>query len=110
MTGTGGPTLRAYDRKGAGYAGLATCGSVWVCPCCASKIAARRAEELADVMAAAHRAGGSAFPMTLTMRQDAGQRLGELWEAVSAAWGSVIAGRAWSEDQAGMLGWARVSR
>ena len=108
ITGTGGPTLRVSGTRGAGYAGLATCGSVWACPPCAAKIAARRAEELADVMAAVHRSGGSAYLVTLTMRHHKGQRLATLWDAVSAAWSAVTTGRAWTEDQAGMLGWARV--
>jgi len=108
ITGTGGPTLRVSGTRGAGYAGLATCGSVWACPPCAAKIAARRAEELADVMAAVHRSGGSAYLLTLTMRHHKGQRLASLWDAITAAWSAVTTGRAWMEDQAGMLGWARV--
>ena len=108
LTGTGGPTLRVSGRRGAGYAGLTTCGSVWACPCCAAKIAAARAGELADVMAAVHAAGGSAYLVTYTLRHHRGHRLAELWDAVSAAWGAVTTGKAWVADQVGMLGWARV--
>lgn len=108
ITGTGGPTLRVSDTRGAGYAGLATCGSVWSCPCCAAKIAAHRAVEVADVMAAVHAAGGSAYLVTLTMRHHAGQALDVLWDACSAAWGAVTSGKAWVADQAGLLGWCRV--
>ena len=108
ITGTGGPTLRVSGTRGAGYAGLSTCGSVWACPCCAAKIAAARAAELADVMAAVHAAGGSAYLVTLTMRHHAGQRLATLWDACSAAWDAVRSGKGWVADQVGMLGWCRV--
>lgn len=108
VTGTGGPTLRVSGDRGAGYAGLSTCGSVWSCPVCAAKIASVRAGELADVMAAIHAAGGTAYLVTYTMRHHRGQRLVDLWDAVSAAWSAVTTGRAWVEDQAGMLGWART--
>ncbi|MHC1559898.1 protein rep [Actinomycetospora sp. C-140] len=81
---------------------------MWACPCCAAKIASRRAEELADVMAAVHRSGGCAYLVTYTMRHHQGQRLATLWDAVSAAWGAVTSGKAWVADQRGMLGWARV--
>lgn len=93
---TGGPTLRLSAKRGAGYAGLSTCGSVWACPCCPAKIASRRAEELADVMAAVHRSGGCAYLVTYTMRHHQGRRLTTLWDAVSAAWGAVTSGKAWA--------------
>jgi replication protein len=94
----------------AGYAGLVTCGSTWVCPTCASKIAARRADELSTVMRTVLTAGGSASLITLTMRHHAGHKLAELWQALSAAWHGVISGKQWIADQelGGILGWVRV--
>ncbi|GAA4881457.1 hypothetical protein [Actinomycetospora straminea] len=62
--------------RSAAYGGLTTCGSVWVCPVCAAKIATRRADDLATVMRAVDEAGGSAFMLTLTMRHDRRDRLG----------------------------------
>lgn len=45
-----GPTLAVTENgdgtRTAGYGGLATCGSVWVCPQCAAKIVPGRADEL----------------------------------------------------------------
>jgi hypothetical protein len=43
---------------------------------CAAKVAAKRAEELAAVLDAVHAAGGSAFMLTMTIRHNAGDRLG----------------------------------
>lgn len=113
VTGVGGPTVRLSNvggRRVAGYAGLATCGSVWACPVCAAKVAAERAEELRQVMRAVLEAGGSASLMTFTMRHDRRDRLRDCWDAVSYAWSRVTSGKQWQTGQVegGMLGWARV--
>jgi Replication protein len=113
VNGLGGPILRitgAGEDRVAGYAGLVTCGSVWACPVCAGKIAARRAEELSQVMRAVLTAGGSASLITLTMRHHAGHQLKDLWQALSSAWKGVISGKQWTQDQelGGLLGWVRV--
>src|SRR4051795_6089819 len=113
VNGLGGPILRISgegDERIAGYAGLVTCGSVWACPCCSAKIAARRAEELSKVMRTVLTSGGSASLITLTMRHHQGHRLKDLWQALSAAWHGVISGKQWIADQelGGLLGWVRV--
>jgi Replication protein len=113
VNGLGGPLLRVSGADGdrvAGYAGLVTCGSTWACPCCAAKIAARRAEELSQVMRTVLTSGGSASLITLTMRHHSGHRLTDLWEALSSAWRGVISGKQWIADQGlgGLLGWVRV--
>ena len=113
VNGLGGPILRISgegEERIAGYAGLVTCGSVWACPCCSAKIAARRGEELAKVMRRVLTAGGSASLITLTMRHHSGHRLKDLWQALSAAWHGVISGKQWLADQelGGLLGWVRV--
>jgi hypothetical protein len=113
VTGFGGPILRVSGADGervAGYAGLVTCGSTWACPTCASKISARRAEELSQVMRTVLTAGGSASLITLTMRHHTGHRLRDLWRALSSAWRGAISGKQWIADQefGGLLGWVRV--
>jgi hypothetical protein len=94
----------------AGYAGVATCGSVWCCPSCAAKIAARRAEDLSTVMRKVLETGGSASLITFTVRHHKGQQLAALWEAISEAWGNVTSGAQWLADQAvgGMRGWVKA--
>lgn len=112
VSGTGGPVLRMSEGppRIAGYAGLSTCGSVWVCPVCAAKIAARRAEELALLMRRVLHDGGSASMITLTMRHHPGQSLAQCWAAAAYAWSRVTSGQQWIADQAvgDMRGWVRA--
>ncbi|MCW0214394.1 MAG: protein rep [Pseudonocardia sp.] len=120
-TGTGGPTLKITEYRAAGapsspttrvagYAGLTTCGSVWVCPVCAAKVAARRSDELATVIRHVLDGGGSASLVTLTMRHHAGLKLRDCWDALGYAWSRVTSGKAWQADQdmGDLLGWVKV--
>ena len=70
--------MRHGPRRGAGYAGLSTCASVWACPCCAARIAARRAAELVAVRTAVRLMGGTAYLVTLTVRHHKGHWLDRL--------------------------------
>jgi hypothetical protein len=113
VNGLGGPILRVSGEGSecvAGYAGLVTCGSTWACPVCAAKIAARRADELSQVMRTVLTGGGSASLITLTMRHHSGHQLKDLWHALSSAWRGAISGKQWLADQelGGLLGWVRV--
>lgn len=112
-TGVGGAVLRVSDGsdgRRAGLAGLQSCGSVWACPVCARRICAERSADLRRVLEAVAAADGSAMLVTFTMRHHAAQRLTALWEALSAAWGAVTSGRAWTSEQEryGVLGWVRT--
>lgn len=109
VTTSGGPVLRVSGTS-AGYAGVATCGSVWCCPSCAAKVAASRAEDLAAVMRKVLESGGSASLMTFTVRHHQGQSLKELWDGVGYAWSKVTSGAGWLDDQqvGGMRGWVRA--
>lgn len=87
-------------REGvAGLAGLCTCGSVWACPVCNSKVMARRAVEIGAIVGGAQALGLSVGMVTLTMRHFAGQRLADLWDGVAAAWRSVVSGKAFDIDK-----------
>lgn len=93
LSGTG------TDRR-AGFAGIATCGSTWACPVCSQKIATVRAADLAAAVLAWHESNGRVLMLTLTMRHRKGQRLADLWDSLSYAWGKVTSGRGWVADQA----------
>lgn len=95
---------------GVGYAGVVTCGSVWVCPVCNAKIMQRRALEIGVGVARWQAQGGAVAFGTLTMRHRKGQPLNNLWSALSAAWGRVTSGKGWVTDQEryGIVGWLRV--
>lgn len=94
----------------AGLSGVATCASTWACPVCSYSIAARRAVEVAESIEAWRSTGGRIVVMALTMRHHEGQRLANLWDNLSYAWGCVTSGRAWKGEQQsyGVAGWVRV--
>lgn len=98
------------DGSRAGYAGLHTCGSVWACPVCAAKISARRTEELSEVLTRAEQDGYRVSMLTLTMRHHKGDKLKDLWAALSKAWGLVTSGKGWVQmkERIGLVGWART--
>jgi hypothetical protein len=97
-------------RAVAGFAGLMRCGSVWSCPECSRKIAARRQVELEEACAAWERLGGALGMLTLTVSHRQGQSLKSVWDAVSAGWARVTSGAAWKRQQRtfGVEGWHRV--
>lgn len=108
-----GVTIRCTgegDARRAGFAGLATCGSVWACPVCAARIAADRAAELGAVLAAADDAGLRIALVTLTVQHHQGDSLREVWGAVTKGWGRVTSGKGWKTDSQrhGIAGWARA--
>lgn len=98
------------DDRRSGFAGLSTCGSVWACPVCAEKVLARRSEEVRRALGTWTGLAGRFAFVTLTMRHHKGQRLSDLWDALSYAWGAVTSDRRWRATVArlGVEGWLRV--
>lgn len=92
-------TVSGADSR-AGFSGVATCGSTWACPVCSQKIAAVRAGDLAAAVQSWHENQGRVLMVTLTMRHRKGQRLADLWDSLSYAWGKVTSGRGWVRDSA----------
>lgn len=60
------------------YGGLMVCGSVWVCPVCASKISERRRNELKTAFKAHLDNGGYCTMVTLTFSHSARDKLDDL--------------------------------
>jgi hypothetical protein len=69
---------KSHEFKTAAFVGLQTCGSVWVCPVCAGKIAERRRAEIVAAMAAHKAAGGSVTLLTLTAPHQRTDNLADL--------------------------------
>ena len=91
MTGTGGTVgIRHSEANGAGFSGLQSCGSIWVCPVCSSKILARRSVETGVLLLGWENLGGRIVMGTLTMRHHQGHSLVEEWDALAKAWKSVL--------------------
>lgn len=72
-----------------------TCGSVWACPVCASKVAEVRRQELSAAMVAHQAAGGGAYLLTFTFPHYVGQRLDELMPMFEKARQAFQNCRAW---------------
>lgn len=88
------PDNAVHVRQGAsqgaaGYAGLASCGSVWACPRCSARILSERRLELGVLMAAAEAAGYALGFSTVTLRHKKGQSLSMLWDAVTKCYAGV---------------------
>lgn len=99
-----------FDGSRAGYVGLHTCGSIWSCPVCSAKISAKRKVEVERVISAATRQNKFVSMLTLTQRHHQGQRLKDLWDGLSYAWGKVSSGKKWQEfkKQLGLTGYIRA--
>lgn len=70
-------------RRGS-FSGVSTCSSVWACPVCSARIQAGRRQELAALMDYATEQGYTIVFVTNTLRHSAGQRLDDLWGALSS--------------------------
>ena len=76
------------NGQAVGYAGLASCGSVWACPVCNSKIQAVRRLEVGTGLAWALSDGGAAFG-AYTLHHHAGSGLDPTWRSLTKCWQAV---------------------
>ncbi|OLM08244.1 protein rep [Pseudonocardia sp. Ae505_Ps2] len=108
-TGTAAQATTGATGRVAGFSGLWSCGSVWMCPECSVRIAAQRSEEVGKVLAHHVGTGGVPLLVTLTMRHHREHSLAECLAALTKGWGSVTGGRAAQQDYAsGLRGWVRA--
>lgn len=77
--------VRPADKQSYHFKGLATCGSVWVCPLCASKIQERRRQEVAQAIAWAAVQGKALVMASFTFPHRVDQPLSMLLRLQSAA-------------------------
>lgn len=86
--------VRMSEERGkAFYAGVQTCGLVWLCPVCAPKIQAYRAAELALAIEQASRLGLIVELVTFTAPHSRSDRLADLEEKAGKAFRSMTDGR-----------------
>lgn len=83
-----------------GFAGLATCGRIWLCPVCNAKVMARRAVEIGAALTWAAVEGLVAGWGSLTMRHNAFTSLAGMIEIQQAAWRHVVQSRRWTKRSA----------
>ncbi|MBK3582589.1 protein rep [Streptomyces sp. MBT57] len=104
------PTLR---NGRAGFAGVVTCGSVHVCPCCSTSIRRVRQDELDQVGEFWECQSCGLVMMTLTMRHYERDTLEDLEQKQRAAWKAgfgMNAGRQWrdAKREFGVRGFIRA--
>lgn len=85
--------LRSQKFKRAHYGGLYTCGSVWHCPVCASKITERRRIELQQAIDQATKKGISFFMVTWTLQHTKDDSLKDVRDSLGVALRKLRAGR-----------------
>lgn len=71
-----------------GYAGLASCGSVWACPVCNARVQAVRRLEVGTALAWGLADGSAAFG-AYTLRHHAGSSLDATWRGLTRCWQAV---------------------
>lgn len=95
--------------EGASWSGLVSCGSVWMCPCCASKIAAERQAEVKLAIERAQAEGLVVYMATFTVPHAKFDTCADLVRNVALRFSETIAGNAWlrAKEAAGFAGFIR---
>lgn len=88
-------TTTASGSSAFHYGGLMVCGSVWVCPVCASKITERRRLELSQGVESWKAQGGSVYLLTLTVPHYASTRLATVLDGLSDAFRRMMNRKHW---------------
>lgn len=86
----------SHSRKKAHYRNLQICGSVWMCPVCASKISETRRQELSLAIA---KTDYQPMLLTFTMQHNKGDKLADLVKALLAAFDSFKSGQYWQKKR-----------
>lgn len=82
-------------HKGAFYSGLVTCGSVWACAVCGSKVQERRRLEIAKAMEWAYARGLQPVMVTFTNPHQVSDHLPTLLKQQAFAFAKLRAGEPW---------------
>lgn len=101
--------LRVHNGA-AHFSGVETCGSVWTCPVCASRVATRRADDVKSVIDAIEAEGGATYMMAFTLRHSRAQTAAETRAAVTGCWSKMLSRRAWKRlcAEYGITGYIRA--
>jgi hypothetical protein len=102
--------FRVGTHGTASIGNIVTCGSVWHCPVCAAKIAARRREEINTVLTGHYAAGGEVFMGTFTVPHHAFSKCRELRVAISDAFRWLQGSAEWkrAKESIGFVGSIRA--
>lgn len=89
--------VRPGDRDSYHYKGLVTCGSVWVCPLCATKIQERRRQEVVQAIAWAMNQYSTALMVSFTFPHRVEQPLALLLKLQAEALATMRGSRAFKQ-------------
>lgn len=106
-----GRTATLVAKDGRAYlSGPETCGSIWLCPVCAGKIAEGRRKDVEAACEAHTARGGAIYMAAFTIPHHRFQFARSLRVGVAEAWRRLIQGRAWKQAQQdfGIVGYARA--
>lgn len=87
--------IRQTPGGAVGYAGLESCGRVWLCPVCNSKVMARRALEIGSALVWARSADLHIIWGSLTLRHNRFDYLEDLLDIQRDAWRYVVSDWRW---------------
>lgn len=92
------------------YGGLMVCGSVWICPVCASKISERRRVELKQASSNHRDAGGYLTMLTLTFSHGKSDKLADLMHRMGQAMLKFRSGKRYNSlrESMGLIGSVRA--
>ena len=94
-------TFRRREGSPERYAtGIKSCGSVWSCPVCASRIGHRRGHELTDAIAEAQARGWRVVFATATVPHGIQHRLEDVRAALVESWRFLFMGNPWKRQAA----------
>jgi len=94
MTGSQVKVMHNSETNQAFYSGVQTCGSVWVCPVCASRISETRRQELQDAVS---RKGFTKILVTFTLQHERNDSLAQLVEDLNDSTRRLKQGRFWQD-------------
>jgi hypothetical protein len=90
--------VNSIEHQRASYKGLQTCGSVWLCPMCASKIEERRRGEIVHVFAWANSEGLDSSLLTNTFPHGLGDDLADTLRKQAAALATYRQSRSYRQE------------
>ncbi|MCP4963715.1 MAG: hypothetical protein GY926_00580 [bacterium] len=97
---------RSSKGQGVSWSGIETCGSIWACPICASKVRAARGDEVRFYIEHHLDRGGYVTLVSLTTSHSWAENLVDVYDDVQRAWAKTTSGRPWTRlvEQYGILG------
>lgn len=87
------------------FRGVATCGSVWMCPICAAKITERRKLELQIAVTEAQKRCWHVYMVTYTLQHKGYEPIEAVLKKLIAAVRKIKGGRAWERDFRSVYDW-----